>query len=163
LKKRAGFLFCRAGHPLLEKVSPKLSDLADYPLIFGTVPPSTARLDAGGRFAHLDPVTGGLVPQVECYSIGVAKQIVAASDGIGAASFSMLSREIRDRELVPIALTIPGLETNYCIITLRGRTPTPAAQAFVNITRALDDAIDELRLPLRARKSKPSRRLVSTT
>jgi DNA-binding transcriptional LysR family regulator len=127
------------------------------------VPSPTTWLDAGGRFAHLDPTTGSLVPQVECYSIAICKQIVAASDGIGAASFSMVSKEIHDRKLVPISLTIPGLQTNYSIVTLRGRTPTPAAQAFVNIVRAVDDTIEELPLLLRSMKADKSARALRTS
>jgi DNA-binding transcriptional LysR family regulator len=154
LRKRAGLLFCRPGHPVLKKCSFKLSDLADYPLVFGSITPPTDRLDAGGRFARRDPLTGNLVPQVECYSIAVCKQIVMASDGIGAACYSMVWKEIRDDELVPIRVRIPNLQTNYSIITLRGRTPTPAAQAFINIVREVDGTIEEPPLSRPSMKSR---------
>jgi len=146
LKKRPAFFYCRVGHPLLEKKSPKLSDLAEYPFVGFTLPPRYAQMaEAGGRFGHVDPLTSRFVPKVESYSVAANKQIVAVSNGIGAATFPMMWREIRDGVLAPIPLTIPGLESNYSIITLRGRTLTPAAKAFVKIVRAVDDGIDESR------------------
>jgi DNA-binding transcriptional LysR family regulator len=144
LKKRRAFFYCRVGHPLLQKKSPKLSDLAEYPFVGFVLPPRIARIPEADRgFGHIDSTSGNLIPQVECYSVAAAKQIVAASNGIGTATFSMVKRELHAGVLVPIALMVPGLETDYSIITLRGRTLTPAAEAFVNIVRAVDEEMDE--------------------
>lgn len=100
---------------------------------------------------------------MQCYSVAAAKQIVAASSGSGIATFSMMRGELHDRVLVPIALMIPGVETAYSIITLRGRTLTPAADAFVNIVRAVDGELDESLPPLRVSKSDKQRRRVAST
>jgi DNA-binding transcriptional LysR family regulator len=44
LKRRRGFFYCRVGHPLLQKKSPKFSDLVDYPFVGFALPPRMARM-----------------------------------------------------------------------------------------------------------------------
>ncbi len=144
LKRRPGFFYCRSGHPLFKKPSPRLEDLADYPFVGFKLPREFAHLAEAGKFGDFDPQTGLVVPKVECYSVPATKQIVARSNGLGAATLSMMWREIRDGELTPIALQIPGFETNYSIITSQGRTLTPAAEAFVQIVRAIDEETEEV-------------------
>jgi DNA-binding transcriptional LysR family regulator len=144
LRKRSGFFYCRFGHPLLKKSSLKLEDLADYPFVGFKLSGEFANLAEAGKFGDMDPVGGFLIPKVECYSVPATKQIVAASNGLGAATLSMIWREIRDGELAPIALQIPGFETAYSIITSRSRTLTPAAEAFIRIVRAIDDETEEV-------------------
>jgi DNA-binding transcriptional LysR family regulator len=118
--------------------------------------------EAGRGFGHIDSASGNLIPQVECYSVAAAKQIVAASNGIGTATLSMVKRELHAGVLVPIALMVPGLETDYSIIALRGRTLTPAAEAFVNIVRAVDEEMDESLPTFRVSKADKQRhRMVS--
>lgn len=144
LKRRPGFFYCRSGHPLLQKQPPSLIDLADYPFVgFKLSSEFSQMAEPRGRFGFVDPITGDLVPKVECYSVPATKQIVAVSNGLGAATLSMIWREVRDGELAPIALTIPGFETGYSIVTLRGRTLSPEAQAFIDIVRAVDDETEE--------------------
>jgi DNA-binding transcriptional LysR family regulator len=146
LKRRKGFFYCRARHPLLAKKSPKFSDLAQYPFVGFALPPRIARMaEAAVHFGHIDPATGHLIPQVECYSVATAKRIVADSDGIGAATYSMVRDELHEGLLAAIPLTLPGMETAYSIITLRGRTPTPAVLAYINVVRAIDHELDEAR------------------
>jgi DNA-binding transcriptional LysR family regulator len=144
LRKRPGFFYCRAGHPLLKKQPPALNDLADYPFVGFKLPPEFGHMAEMGKFGDIEPGTGMLVPKVECYSISATKQIVAVSNGLGAATLSMMWKEIRDGELAPIALEIPGFATGYSTITLRGRMLTPAAQAFVEIVQAVDEETEEL-------------------
>jgi DNA-binding transcriptional LysR family regulator len=143
LKRRPGFFYCRTGHPLLKKQPPALKDLAEYPFVGFKLSAEFAHMAEAGRFGDVDPATGLLVPKLECYSVPATKQIVAISNGIGAATLSMMWREIRDGELAPIALVIPGFETGYSIITLQGRTLTPAVEAFVEIVRAIDEETEE--------------------
>lgn len=57
LKRRLGFFYCRVGHPLLQKKSPKFSDLAEYPFVGFALPPRIARMAAAakrGGFGHID-------------------------------------------------------------------------------------------------------------
>jgi len=145
LKRRPGFLYCRAGHPLLQKPSLVLTDVADYPFVGFKLSAEFAHMaEPQGRFGFVDPVTGDLIAKVECYSVAATKQIVAVSNAIGAATLSMIWREVRDGELAPIALVIPGFETAYSIVTWRGRTLSPEAQAFIDIIRAIDAETEEL-------------------
>jgi len=144
LKRRQGFFYCRSGHPVLKKHLPAVRDLAEYPFVGFKLSPRWARMAEAGKFGDVEPVTGMLVPKVECSSVPATKQIVAITNGIGAATLSMLWREIRDGELAPIGLTIPGFETGYSIITSRSRTLTPAGEAFVEIVRAIDEETEEL-------------------
>ncbi len=145
LKRRPGFLFCRSGHPLLQNQSPSLTEVADYPFVGFKLSAEFAHMaEPKGRFGFVDPATGDMVPKVECYSMPATKQIVAASNCIGAATLSMIWREIRDGELAPIALVIPGFETAYSIVTWRGRTLSSEAQAFIDIVRQIDAETEEL-------------------
>jgi DNA-binding transcriptional LysR family regulator len=144
LRRRPGFFYCRSGHPLLKKPSLTLEDLREYPFVGFKLPAAFAHMAEAGKFGDVEPATGMLVPKVECYSVPATKQIVAVSNGLGAATLSMLRREIRDGELVPIALVIPGFETGYSIITSRNRALTPAAEVFVDIVRTIDEETEEL-------------------
>jgi DNA-binding transcriptional LysR family regulator len=150
LKKRPGFFYCRTGHPLLKR-RPVLGELASYPFV-GFILPSrlSALFTIEGRFGRMDREHGNLIPRVECSSVSTAKRIVAAGDGIGVGTLSMISNEIREGVLAPIPLKVPGLETAYSIFTLSGRTLSPVAQAFVDIVRAVDRETDEKRPPLSA-------------
>jgi hypothetical protein len=57
----------------------------------------------------------------------------------------MVRDELHEGLLAAIPLTLPGMETAYSIITLRGRTPTPAVLAYINVVRAIDHELDEAR------------------
>lgn len=144
LQSRPGFFYCRCGHPLLKKQSLRLEDLAEYPFVGFKLPREFAHLTEAGKFGDFDPVTNLVVPKVECYSVPATKQTVAATNGLGAATLSMMWREIRDGELAPLALYIPGFETSYSIVTSQSRTLTPAAEAFVRIVRAIDEETEEV-------------------
>src|SRR5579872_6572 len=107
LKRRPGFFYCRSGHPLLKKQPPSLKDLAEYPFVGFRLDTTWAFMTQAGKFGDLDPASGMLVPKIECYSVPAIRQIVAVTNGIGAATLSMIRKEIRDGELAPIAIVIP--------------------------------------------------------
>ena len=143
LKRRPGFFYCRSGHPVLKKQAPSLKDVAEYPFVGFKLDTTWAFMTQAGRFGDLDPMTGMLVPKIECYSVPASRQIVAVTNGIGAATLSMIRKEIRDGELAPIAIVIPGFETGYSIITARDRILSPAAEAFIAIAKAVDEETEE--------------------
>jgi DNA-binding transcriptional LysR family regulator len=139
LRVRHGEYVCRPGHPLLEQGSPGLEDLLEFPFATTQIGESAwKRLAAAtvlqGRHGSL--AEGAAT--VRCQSLTAIKALVARSDAIGIFSTDMIRHELADGSLaiVPFEGTKPS--SDWGIIRLRGRTPSPAVDAFVRAVRQAD-------------------------
>ena len=56
---------------------------------------------------------------------------------------SQIARELSDGDFVRLPIATPWLSLNYGFITKRGRTPSPAAKAFMDIVRAIEFEIPQ--------------------
>jgi hypothetical protein len=54
-----------------------------------------------------------------------------------------IARELNEGLLVRLPFEAPWLSLNYGFITKRGRTPSPAAQAFMAIVRSIESEIPQ--------------------
>lgn len=125
LRPREGVVFCRAGHPVLANESPTLEDLVPYPLTSPHLPgPARRLLQRAGE------------PEIECNSVSAIKAIIAATDAIGIVAPEWLEDDPSAWAILP-----PGrgrLIGQFGVITLAGRTLSPAAEAFIECLLAAD-------------------------
>ncbi len=130
-------LICRNRHPLLASKSPTLQHIRNFPLV-SSVLPGRLHMLPGKRASS--PLSGDLVvPTVQVDTMGLVMDIVAGSDAIGIAMPVHIIDSVKRGDLAVLALDLPFLKTNYGIIRLAGRTPSPAAEAFTRIALRCDN------------------------
>jgi DNA-binding transcriptional LysR family regulator len=124
--------FCRTGHPLTRIENPTIAEVGQYPMA-GPKLPLRASEHFGGTRALGKLSENGMHfdPQVSCQSFDVCLRIIRASDNIGIAPLSQLSRIPADAGIAVLRCDAPSLKTNYGIMRLRERTLTPSAAAFI--------------------------------
>ena len=143
LPQHQGYLFCRVGHPLAGQGSLTMADVRRYPLVASALPPrldSLAARDRRGLRSTLPE--GATAPEIRVDTFALALHVVLESDAIGGAVPSQIRGEIANGEVVVLPLELPWLTTNYGIIRLANRTPSPAAMAFMEILREVEAGID---------------------
>jgi DNA-binding transcriptional LysR family regulator len=143
IRKSQVFFFCAAGHPLAERTRLGLEDLLEYPWAGPTLPDRyRAGLPADEeRFAVLDADRTRLRPRALVGSFGASKQIVLGGHVLSVAIHSQIARELAEGLFVRLPFEAPWLTINYGFITKRGRTPSPAAKAFMATVRAIESEI----------------------
>jgi len=147
LPHHAAVLFCRVGHPLLASgASLTLADLARYPLASTNLP---RRLEqalgmTGG---------GGFTTRIRTDTFDMIRQIVLASDAIAGAVPSQIAADVRAGRLATLPLELPALHSGYGVIRLAGRTPSPAAVAFIEELQCVESEIAAAEAA--ARESRP--------
>jgi DNA-binding transcriptional LysR family regulator len=77
-------------------------------------------------------------PRIQVNNFELIRRIVLESDAVGLATASQISDDVQAGLLQTLDLLVPGLESNYGVIILAGRTPSPAAEAFVEILRQVE-------------------------
>ena len=139
------FFFCAAGHPLAGSKSLALEDLLEYPWAGPRLP---ERYRDGippvdNSFAVFDAARTRLRPRALVGSFSAAKQVVLGGRALSVAIPSQIGRELAEGVFVRLPFEAPWLTINYGFITKRGRTPSPAAKAFMAIVRAIEDEIPQ--------------------
>ena len=142
LPAHKGVLYCRGGHPLLEKSAPALEEVFAYPYVGTRLAPRFAaafmRMVSTG---HIDKNTGDYVPPITLSSIRAACDVVMNSDAISAASRRQIADELADGRLGVVGFHPPWLVSNYGFVYLRNRSLSPAALAFMAEMRAVEAEI----------------------
>jgi DNA-binding transcriptional LysR family regulator len=133
-------LFCRAGHPLLQRPTLGLRDVVSVPWVGTRLPGRLARaMDLpGARAGTIDPATGDLVLAFQVEIIDAARRIVAASDAVSGAMLVQIERELREGALAILGYEADWMRFDYGFIVLRDRTLSPAARAFMEEFRRRD-------------------------
>jgi DNA-binding transcriptional LysR family regulator len=135
--------FCRSGHPLAGSAALTLEELRKYPLVGTALPPQLAALaakDRKGMRANLP--SGVTAPEIRVDTFPLARRIVMQSNAVGGAVPSQIQDSVARGELVTLPLQLAWLKTNYGILRLANRTPSPAATAFMEILREVEAGID---------------------
>ena len=143
LPRHRGNLFCRAGHPLLGQAVLTLEEVRRYPLVASALPDRLVALgtkDKQGLRSYLPE--GTVAAEIRVGSFALAQRIVMESDAIGAAAPTQIEHAVARGELVPLDLDLPWLTTRYGIIRLKNRTPSPAAETFMQILREVEAEIE---------------------
>ncbi len=136
-------VFCGAGHPLAERNNVTLEDLCAFPWVGPTITDRMRPfLPEGDRpFGVFDEAKKRFLPRILIGNFTAAKDIVLAGQGIGAALPFQLKREIHDGECVLLPIELPWLTLNYGFISKRGRTHSPAAKAFMDNVRRIENEL----------------------
>jgi len=136
LPRHPASFFCRASHPLAQGRTPTLKDVAAFPLVATPLPERVWHLLGGtgpGAVPSHRVRDAASRPRIQVNSFELIRRIVLESDGIGLAASAQIATDLQAGVLVALDLEVPGLESNYGVITLAGRTLSPAAEAFIGI------------------------------
>lgn len=135
LPKHPIFFFCRNRHPITRQSAVTLAKIQAYALASVHVRPVPQMSGGSGRF---DKQTGDYIAPIRVGTIQLAKQIVSASDAIGAAPLALIADEVRTGRFVALPFQEPWMTTNYGVITLNHRSPSPAAKVFLSILQTVE-------------------------
>jgi DNA-binding transcriptional LysR family regulator len=133
-------MFCRAGHPLTKLEAPRLEDLLQYPWVGPSLP------ERVGAFLPPEPLpfgvkdseSGKVIPRIRVGTFSAIRSIVLASDAISGAAAHMIRDDIASGRLVQLPVDLPWIAISYGFIWRRGRTLSPATQAFIKIARSIE-------------------------
>jgi DNA-binding transcriptional LysR family regulator len=140
--------FCRAGHPLAGRPKLTLQDLLAHTIVFGVLPRRVAEAMSPTSPADDDGLPmGATTMQLRVESLLVARRVVLESDVIGIAVPSQIARELADGRFAVLPLALPWMKTNYGIIRLAGRTPSPACVAFLDLLRGVEHELSATDAP----------------
>lgn len=111
----------RNGHPLAAAGSATMADLEDYPAA------SAVELQSGA-------VNGSFV----CDNFHVLRETVLRSDCVWISSPAFLAEDLRAKRIVQLAVAgFAPAHSDICVVTRRGRTRSPAAEAVAEELKAL--------------------------
>jgi DNA-binding transcriptional LysR family regulator len=133
----------RPRHPLAAKARLKLEDLIEYPWVGPSIPARVRAVlpNVDKPFGTFDASTDRFHPRVLVETFSAAKDIVLAGQGLGAALKGQIEPELKRKRLVILPAPAPWLRLNYGFIVKRGRTPSPAAVAFMEAVRTIERGV----------------------
>lgn len=131
LPQPTGLLFCRAGHPLLNKADLDWAALLEYPLASTRLPQ-----DIEQQLASRAAPFGGLKRRIQCDNVAMLVSIVRQSQAISLAPAGAIERELAAGTLVTLEVEdFADIQTHYGLVQRRGRSLSPAARHFVDMLR----------------------------
>ena len=138
-----GYFFCRAGHPLLNHTSIYIEQLLEFPWVAPRLPTRIAnRLPkALGQAGEIDPATGDLIPRIEISTPFQSTNFLKCTDAITLSTLTAMERELRSGEVVILPLTDFPIQTNYGFVYLENRSLPPAAIAYMQEVRAVENSM----------------------
>jgi DNA-binding transcriptional LysR family regulator len=132
--------FCRPGHPLARRKRVTKALLDEFPVVTVRLPPRVADVFPGR--CEIDRGTGGLIPAVEVDDLASARHIVSSSDAFGVAAPVQIEPWLHRREYRVLPYDAPWLRLDYGFIFLRNRMLSPAAMAYMELARGLEEKLD---------------------
>ena len=140
-----GRVFCRPDHPILAAGRATLHQLLDYPWMASQLP---ARIAAAlpralGRAGRIDPATGDFMPAVQVDVPMQLADLLAGSDALALASLALMEHELEAGKLAVVPTRDVAFQAAYGFIHLKGRSLTPAAQAYMDAVSAVEVNIVE--------------------
>jgi len=136
------YFFCRAGHPLLAREACEITDVLAWQIVLPELP--GRMLQCIQTEIGATGVTTSAVPEMKTIisnDLAVNRLLVARSDAIGMATFGMLEEPLRRGEFVMLPIRLGAFTSNYGVVSRRGVSLSPMAQAFTAILREEDDAL----------------------
>ena len=135
---------CRAEHPLLSLEKPELTDILSFPVAGTPVPDRVAdRFGDRSVGAYRDTGNGPLRPSIEVDQISAALEISIRSDVVMATPLSLVEGHLETGALRVIRLVAPWFRLSYGVITVRGRSLSPSAEALLGHVEAVEAGIRE--------------------
>ncbi|MGE8361396.1 LysR family transcriptional regulator [Pseudomonas sp.] len=140
LHQHPGVLFCRPGHPLLQRPKLRLRDLLDYPLAGTQLPLQVEQslIAASGREQPLS---------IQCDNFMVLKTLVGDSDVLSMAPWDVVATDIEAGRLARLPLEAGALnqQSAYGLVSRAGHSLSPAALAMCEAIREEDSGFDAKR------------------
>jgi DNA-binding transcriptional LysR family regulator len=129
-------LYCRDGHPLLDRAPLTRGDLDAFPQALIRVPPRGVNRVPGKGFR--DAGLGDQTPHIEVDDLSTARTIVMESDALSTATAVQLEPWLRGGQLRVLPFRANWLRLNYGFITVRDRMLSPAAELFMQRVRDIE-------------------------
>jgi DNA-binding transcriptional LysR family regulator len=132
--------YCRVGHPLASCTTLGLEDLTEFPWVGPTAPARVrfAMSETEKPFGFFSPINNRFRPRIVVDTVSAAKDVVIASDGLAVALPALIERELEDGRCVLLPIELPWMRLNYGLVWKRGRTLSPAANAFMQLVRTIE-------------------------
>ena len=130
----------RPSHPLASRAGLRLAEVLAFPMASTLIVNEavTAAVASEGTSDLLDADHGELIPAIHVNSYALARQIACDTDALVPGTARMLAPELDAGRLVRLDFHMRGLRTNYAIIYRKDRSLSPAAQAFIDLVRAVE-------------------------
>ena len=133
------YLFCRRGHPLLER-QPHLTlkETLEYPLVMSKLPRRV--VDSIAEVCGIKNHSSDLreLPIIKCDYVSMAKAIVASSNSVAFMLLPMIKQELKSGEFVVLPVDFPELKTHNGVVQLRDRTLSPPAEVLIALLQEVD-------------------------
>ena len=143
LPRHRAVLFCRTRHPLLRLGRRACADdLAAYAFVGTSLP---RRVE---RALGADRPRPSFAVRHRVDTFGLIRSMVLGSDAVSAAVPTQVEADRAAGRVAVLDLDLPGLHTDYGIIRLARRTPSPAAEAFVEELRRVEAGISAQESPV---------------
>ena len=156
LPPHKGYFYTRVGHPLLAANDASIERILSYPFVGTRLPPRVARdFLALAKIGTIDADTGDYLPPIKVESIQMAKDIVLASDAVSMAPIACVAEEIAAGTLAVLGTRPEWMQTSYGLTWLRDGALSPAAEAFRQAIRSVEQEI--VTRELRSNGAKPPR------
>jgi DNA-binding transcriptional LysR family regulator len=137
-----GYLYCRRGHPLLDRLPQlTLKEVLQYPLIMTKLPRRMQDSIAETLGIQKHPEWLKKLPIIKCDYVKIGKDIVATSNAVSVILLPMIEQELKSGEFVLLPVDFPELKTHYGIVQNRGRSLSPAAEVLIKILEEVDGEI----------------------
>ena len=137
-----GWLYCRSGHPILQKNDISMQDVLQYKMAVMELVSPYAEMVYGvpnnkknGRLNHNSR------QDIVCDNHAINSSIVANSDVISIAMMNMIEHLLKEDKVVPIMKNSPKLAGVFGVTTIKKRPLTPATEMFIDSAR---DVLEEL-------------------
>lgn len=138
------YFYCRAGHPLLAEAAPGIEAILQFPFAGPRLPSRVAQsFYELARAGAIDPDTGDYLPPIKTDTLKIAKEVVLASDAIGAATPALIAADVAAGRLTTLSWRAAWLRTRYGVVYRRDHLLSPAAEAFLVELRAVEDEVAE--------------------
>ena len=145
LRRASYTLFCRKDHPLTRlRQAPGMDILVDYPWIGASaiVPPLNGAPTGRHAFGEIDGETGLVRLRLQVNSFESMLRIVMKSDAVSGAPVPLIAPHVAAGRLAVLTSPYGWPDLDYGIVRKRGRTPSPAAEAYMTELRRLEAAFD---------------------
>jgi DNA-binding transcriptional LysR family regulator len=131
------FYICRPGHPLDGSRVRSLEDVARYPIASNRAPPRFGAFFSEGPAGRYSEDGEVFFPKVEAPTLAGTRLLLQESDAISLAPLSVIYRDIDRGDLVIVNTPPVPAFMRSGLVTLRGRTQSPATEAFREELRKL--------------------------
>ncbi len=132
--RQYGGIYCRPGHPLLERADVNPAELLPYGIAAPTIP--EVLMTQLNKLFRLPP--GRDLPIVlSCDSIHTLVDVAAESDLLLLSSHAALAEAAQLGKLQQIPVPLAPVYADIATIRLRGRTLSPGAQRVLHAARAI--------------------------